>query len=116
MRRPLSYLIAATMLAVTTASSIVPTEAASRAPSAANDSGLELVGDRGRWNNDGWRGDNWREDRWRHEHHHHRRDGFVPGFGFGFGFGAPFAYAPRYYAPQPDCFQDGYGRLYCRSY
>ncbi len=118
MRRALSHLVAAAALASVTAWMIVPAEAASRGPSAAAESGFQLVGYRGDMRHGDWNDDNRRRDGWRHERrHHHRRhrDNFFQGFGFSFGM--PFAYAPQYYrAPQPDCFRDGYGRLYCSTY
>lgn len=100
MSRPLSFVLAAALLA----SSMT----LSAAPAAAHD--FNMVTSRsGEWN-DNWRGG---DRRWRPQRHSRFQGHFAPGFSLSFGVPVPYAYGD---VPRRDCRRDWDGRLYCRAY
>lgn len=107
MSRPLPYVLAAALAVSFPALSAAPVAAQSQ-------SGMQLVGHGGDWDNT-WR-TNWDNDnrRWGNRRHG-RHDNFRPGFSFSFGVPFPpvYTYYPR---PSRDCYREWDGSLYCRTY
>jgi Ni/Co efflux regulator RcnB len=103
-KRPLSLLLAAALVAGTMAVSI--------APAAAENFGV-TVGV-GNWNNDRWHDDdngNWRH----HRHHRHNDTVIVPGFSL--NLGVPYEEPRAYYHHRRhhnDCWRNDYNELVCR--
>jgi hypothetical protein len=119
MKRIVTFLIPGVIAAGMSVWSIAPSVASETLVTSSNtpQPGIELVRDRhGGWDNrddeGGWyRGGDWEGRDWRHRHHRHRHDrSDFSGIRFGFGFG------PQFQAPQRDCFQDQWGRVYCNVY
>ncbi len=110
MRRSVSILVAAAMVAASAAVGIAPAGAASVrvAPIAVTTSAGIVKADYWRHN----RG--YRRHYDRRNHVYSRRHRVAP---FYFGFQFPFAFTPRYYSYQyQDCFRTRDGRVYCRRY
>lgn len=100
MKRPLSILVAAALIAGSTAAGV--------APASAIEFGISTRS--GEWHNDRW-DDNWR---WNNHRHHRHRD---VGPHFSFSLGLPFPGPRAYYRPyRDDCYRGWDGALYCRAY
>jgi hypothetical protein len=99
MKRPLSLVLAAALVASTMAVSVAP---------AAAHFGVTIG--TGGWDNDRWHDDGYR-------YRHHRRDNFVAP-GFSFNFGVPDQQPRAYYHHRRhhrDCFRNDYDELVCRN-
>jgi hypothetical protein len=107
MRRSVSILVAAAMVAASAAAGVAPAEAFVRAAPVAVATSTGIV-----------KADNWRYNRGYRRHYDRRSYAYPRRYRVTpFYFPFPFAFTPRYYSYRyQDCFRTWDGRVYCRRY